>query len=223
VAFIEGASLTNRRTVTARASRHYGDRARVGTQRTLIAVARQRESRPSRRMATARVRARPLTMTTASTTPSRGSQILVDPIEKDGRVAFWARARRALVDKTTLFSRWRYTSSLTQRASCSRSRAPASTSMTQRVRFSSSGVGSGSAAVDAGCAPKKSSESKRGRDPRSWLVGSVLFDNTVEAGAEVMCTPRFPDHERSVYPQTGVITLKQSGPDLATPPSWGCG
>lgn len=55
---------------------------------TLMAVARQRESSPSRRIATARVRARPRTITTASTTPSRGSQMLVEPIEKDGRVAF---------------------------------------------------------------------------------------------------------------------------------------
>ena len=72
-----------------------------------MAVARQRESSPSSRMATARVRARPRTMTTASTTPSRGSLKLVDPIEKLGRVAGCDRARRARVDKTTRFSRWR--------------------------------------------------------------------------------------------------------------------
>ena len=59
----------------------------MGTRyRTLIAVARHRLSRPSRRNATARTRARPRTMTTASTTPSRGSPTVVDPIVKAGRV-----------------------------------------------------------------------------------------------------------------------------------------
>jgi hypothetical protein len=130
-------------------------------------VARQRESRPSSRRATARVRARPRTITTASTTPSRGSQMLVEPIENDGRVMGAERARRALVLSTTLFRRWLYTSSLTHRASCSRSRAPASTSITHRVRFSSNGAGSGSDEVEAGCWPKKSSESNRARDARS--------------------------------------------------------
>ena len=46
--------------------------ARDLSYRTWIAVARQRRSSPSSRMATARVRARPFTTTTASTTPDAG-------------------------------------------------------------------------------------------------------------------------------------------------------
>ena len=53
-------------------------------QSTLIALARQRWSNPSRRIATARDRARWCTMTTASTTPSAGSQMMTRPSANAG-------------------------------------------------------------------------------------------------------------------------------------------
>ena len=53
--------------------------AAASRQSTLIALARQRWSSPSRRMATARDRARWCTITTASTTPSAGSQVMTVP------------------------------------------------------------------------------------------------------------------------------------------------
>jgi hypothetical protein len=128
-----------------------------------MAVARQRLSRPSRRTATARVRARPRTITTASTAPSRGSHRRIEPIVKLGLVMGCPLARRARADKTVRLRRCRYTSSVTQRAICSRSRAPARTSITQRVRFSTRGAGSGSSALGVGWCPKNSSGTKRGR------------------------------------------------------------
>ena len=128
-----------------------------------MAVARHRPSSPSRRIATARVRARPRTITTDSTTPSRGSHTVIEPIKNVGRLAITPLICRARDDSTTRLSRCLYTSSLTQREICSSSRAPARISITQRVRFSSSGSGSGSSARGLGWWPKNSSGRKRGR------------------------------------------------------------
>ena len=140
--------------------------------RTLMAVARQRLSSPSSLTATARVRVRLWTMTTASTAPSRGSNCEIDPMVKCGRPAFRPVAWRALADSTTRLSRCRYTSSVTQREICSRSLAPARISMTARVRFSMSGAGLGSADVVLGWYPKNSSSTKRGLVPGGLVPGT---------------------------------------------------
>lgn len=68
---------------------------------TLIAVVLQRLSSPSSRRATARTRALPRTMTTASTTPSRGSRIETDPIANAGRTDVLPLAWRARAESTT--------------------------------------------------------------------------------------------------------------------------
>ncbi len=190
-----------------------------------MAVARHRRSSPSSLIATARLRARPRTMTTDSTTPSRGSHVMSVPSENVGRVATWPLAWRARVLSTTRLSRCRYTSSVTQREICSRSRAPARISITQRVRFSMSGSGVGSDAVGVGCWPKYSSVVTRSLGGRCVVAGAGTargVSGTSIGSAEA--TALTFGSGRVVHPRLGEIVDSEPSPSTSVYDEFcGCG
>ena len=80
-------------------------------------VARQRPSQPSRRTATARVRAGPAVMTTPSMTPSAGEETWVETIRYDGRAGATPRALRARAERFERVTSARKASSPSHRAS----------------------------------------------------------------------------------------------------------
>lgn len=127
-----------------------GGGRRLRDQSTPTAVARQRAFRTSSRIATARAWLRPCTTTVASTMPSAGEQHTTRPARSDGRWRGPRLAERLRAARADRCWRCRCTSSVTQRAMLSTSRAPLRISTTQSASARAVCPGSGSATGPAG-------------------------------------------------------------------------